>query len=127
MTDADLNLALRLMRPWLRAVGAPLGPRVRATRAETRRLDIGDGFCCPLPNGGHLLLVDSHLRGASALSCLLHEAVHAAVGWEHGHRGRFLEVAHALGMDRGTPADSNPGPALTRRLRTLARLVREKE
>lgn len=41
---------------------------------------------------------------------LCHEMIHAAVGFECGHKGEFLKMALAMGLQRPV-THSNPGPA----------------
>lgn len=121
MTDAKLNAALRRMRPWLRGVGLTLPRGTRAIRADIQDIHEADGWATPLPSGAYLLCVDLRQRRASALFTLLHEAVHACVGWEEGHRGSWLEAAHALGFVGSAPTELKPNRRLLRALRELER------
>jgi len=52
------------------------------------------------------------------LDVLLHELVHAAVGVECGHRGRFVAVARACGL-KGKPTATVAGERLRPRLNAL--------
>lgn len=53
------------------------------------------------------------------LDVLLHEMIHAAVGTQHGHRGRFVTVARACGLV-GKPTATVAGEDLARRLNTVS-------
>lgn len=52
------------------------------------------------------------------LDVLLHELIHAAVGVEHGHRGRFVTAARACGLE-GRPTATVAGRELRVRLNTI--------
>lgn len=43
-------------------------------------------------------------------NCLAHELIHTAVGFDQGHKGKFAEVALAIGLERPMTA-TTPGPA----------------
>jgi len=49
---------------------------------------------------------------------LMHEIIHAIVGTHEGHKGPFVTLARAVGLE-GKPTATNPGKALTRRLNAL--------
>ena len=51
-------------------------------------------------------------------SVTIHELVHATVGLDCGHRGRFATVARGLGLE-GPLRATVPGEALTRRLAAI--------
>ena len=49
---------------------------------------------------------------------LIHEMIHAIVGTQEGHKGRFLRLARAVGL-KGKPTATIPGESLVRRLNAL--------
>lgn len=51
---------------------------------------------------------------------LVHEMCHAAVGSGHGHKGPFVKLARALGLE-GKPTATHAGPELAKRLNALYR------
>ena len=53
------------------------------------------------------------------LDVVLHELVHAAVGSECGHRGRFVTVVRSCGLV-GKPTATTAGPELKHRLNDLS-------
>jgi hypothetical protein len=53
------------------------------------------------------------------LDVLLHELVHASVGCECGHRGKFVTVAQACGLV-GKPTATCAGPGLRQRLNAVS-------
>jgi hypothetical protein len=59
---------------------------------------------------------------ARILDVLLHELVHAAVGCEWGHRGKFVTVARTCGLV-GRPTATSAGPQLAPRLYAVAQAL----
>jgi hypothetical protein len=57
-------------------------------------------------------------NGVDVLSVLIHELVHAAVGCEEGHKGRFKTTARSLGLE-GALTATHAGEDLLVRLQAI--------
>lgn len=126
--EAYLEAATDLMRPWFETAGAPLPEVVRvsvgwpsrsATSQSRRRI----GECwspkCAEDSVSQIFISPCLGEVERALDVLVHELVHAAVGLDCGHKGRFRVVATQLGLT-GKMTATVAGPELAGRLHDLA-------
>jgi len=88
--------AIGLLRPVFRNVGAPV-PEAVAVRVSDRLSGDAIGLCSK-QGEAYEVAIHGTLIGKSVLPVLVHELLHAAVGVEEGHRGRFVQVGHKLGL-----------------------------
>lgn len=125
---------------WLIAACRPLGEIVREAGAACPPVAVSIGF--PRGRGGASTKIGQCWAGSVCadgrpaifvspilddpvriLDVLLHELIHAAVGLEHGHRGRFAAVAKACGLI-GKPSATTAGEGLKLRLNAIADALR---
>ena len=121
---------------WLLAACENLRGVIRAAGAECPPVAVSMGFpkgyrgrgralgqCwdgCLASDGRPAIFISPTLAvPVRILDVLLHELVHAAVGSEHGHRGRFVTVARAVGLV-GPPTATTAGADLKERLNAVA-------
>lgn len=121
LTEAGAELAT-----WL--VPSPDMDKVRvscsfpSTKALAKRKRIGEAWCPSVSEDGvcHIFISPVLSESMAVLETLLHELVHAAVGTECGHRGRFIVCAREVGFTK--PWTSTPSsPELRKRLLALAK------
>ena len=122
-----LNEAVQRLAEMFDGIGAPLPRDIRVSvgfpsRAarSSRKRHIGE---CWSPKHSaalrHEIFISPVLgSGLEAAETLVHELVHAAVGVEHGHRGRFAKAARQIGLL--PPMTQTPAsPELKARLNAL--------
>lgn len=131
--EAWLMSAVDEFRPLFKEAGHPLPELVHVSvgfsygaRAESSKVlgstwmraasedDVNHVFISP-----EISDVDETHSGADALETLLHELVHVADDCVSGHRGTFIEIAKAIGLQKPwtyTP----PGPELQAELVAIA-------
>ena len=129
--DEWLAAAVADLRSDFREVGAPLPKKVRVSvgfpstgGTGSRKRTIGqcwDGK--GIKDGITQIYVSPVLDDPiRSLGVLVHELVHAAVGCEHGHKAAYRKVALKVGLE-GKMTETTEGPALTARLKALARKI----
>lgn len=121
---------------WLLKACEHLQPILREAGADCPPVAVSMGF--PRRRGGQSMSIgecwDGHMAAdgrpaifispvltdpVRILDVLLHELVHAAVGCERGHRGKFVTVAQSCGLV-GKPTATTAGPKLQQRLNTVS-------
>jgi hypothetical protein len=106
-------------RPKLRvSVGWPLGRRKKGGKGVHA---IGQCFCkSGSKDGVYEIFISPELdQSARVLDVLLHELIHAYVGVEEGHKGRFKTVAKAVGLE-GQMTATVAGDELARALADIS-------
>jgi len=131
--EAWLESAIDEFRPIFKAAGFPLPDAVHVSvgfsygaRAESSKV-LGSTWMRAASEDGvnHVFIspeisdVDETHCGADALETLLHELVHVADDVRDGHRGRFIEIATAIGLTKPWTY-SPPGPGLQAELVVIA-------
>lgn len=121
-----LKEAAEFMRPWLSAQGAPMPEKFYVTCSWNKGSgDKGIGQCfapeCCDEGVPHMSVCPTQGEPIRVLDILLHEMIHAAVGVEEGHKGRFKTVAKGLGLaGKMTATIAEPGTELYTNLEMLA-------
>ena len=122
--DTDLNAEAVDLAPLFAAIGAPIPAAVRIScgwpGGGSRNSRIGECWSTQSSADGHFELFISPMISESVrvLDVLTHELVHAAVGLECGHKGRFGKVARALGLE-GKLTATVAGAALRAKLEAV--------
>jgi predicted RNA-binding Zn-ribbon protein involved in translation (DUF1610 family) len=126
-----LNEAVNRLAPMFESIGAPLPGDIRVSvgfpsRAARSRRKRHIGECWSPKHSAalrHEIFISPVLGdGLQATETLVHELVHAAVGVEHGHRGRFAKVARQIGLL--PPMTQTPAsPELKARLNALVTTI----
>lgn len=128
-----LNAAVDLMRPLFKENFNPIPKKVRVTcgwpsksalAAKSRRI----GECwSPSASGDKVteMFISPYLHdvanpGLGVLETLVHEAVHAAVGVEHGHKAPFGKMARAIGLE-GKLTSTHAGETLMKQIKAWAK------
>lgn len=123
--EAWLLEALESLRPIVREAGA-IVPSVAVSMGFPRHrgrssVRLGECWDGALASDGRPAIFVSPILDdpVRILDVLLHELIHAAVGSQHGHRGRFVKIARACGLE-GKPSATTAGKRLKARLNALA-------
>lgn len=117
--EAWLNYVAQQMAPMFAALDAPLPATVRIaigfTSTGRRGKAIGECWDNASSADGHFeifirpdLAHAADAMPAQIAAILAHELVHAAVGIEAGHKGRFRKVAKGIGLE-GPMRSTTPG------------------
>ena len=122
-----LQQMIDLLRPDFEKVGKPLPEKIRvscgfpsksALANKARRI----GECWGVESSedkSYQVFISPLLKeGIEVTSTLVHELVHTAVGIECKHRGPFVKVANAIGLE-GKMTETTAGEALIARLKEL--------
>ena len=122
-----LQQMIDLLRPDFEKVGKPLPEKIRvscgfpsksALANKARRI----GECWGVESSedkSYQVFISPLLKeGIEVTSTLVHELVHTAVGIECKHRGPFVKVAKAIGLE-GKMTETTAGEALIARLKEL--------
>lgn len=130
MTREDwLNAAIVLLKDDFKSTSCPasIPDKVRVTcgwpsrsgRAKKKPV-VGEVWPPKCSEDGYTEIFINPTVGDSveALGILVHELIHAAVGCEEGHRGRFRTTAISLGLE-GKMATTTVGETLLVRLREI--------
>jgi hypothetical protein len=87
--------AVEKLRPVFKNVGCPVGAITVSIEANLTKGALGT---CAQTSGGHHISIHSVLIAKTVLPVLVHEMLHAAVGLEEGHRGKFAQVGNQIGL-----------------------------
>ena len=122
-----LQQMIDLLRPDFEQIGSPLPEKIRvscgfpsksALASKGRRI----GECWGVESSedkSYQVFISPLLKeGIEVTSTLVHELVHTAVGIECKHRGPFVKVANAIGLE-GKMTETTAGEALIARLKEL--------
>jgi len=122
-----LQQMIDLLRPDFEKLGKPLPEKIRvscgfpsksALANKARRI----GECWGVESSedkSYQVFISPLLKeGIEVTSTLVHELVHTAVGIECKHRGPFVKVANAIGLE-GKMTETTAGEALIARLKEL--------
>jgi hypothetical protein len=113
-----LSEGIKLLRPVFKKEGHPVPERVRAAvgfpsvRAmSAKRKRIGECWnpSCSADNTHEIIISPVLSDVMDVFETLTHELAHAAVGTEHGHKGPFVKLVRALGLE-GKPTSTVAGP-----------------
>jgi hypothetical protein len=128
-----LAKAITKLRPFFSSKGYNIPERVRvscgwpSTRSlASKKRAIGEAWSSKDSRSKHFeIFVSPYIaKSTTALSVLAHELVHVTVGLECGHKGKFIECAHAVGLD-GPMTATGPSDALMQRLNGLVKTLGE--
>lgn len=102
--EAWLHAASDLLRKHLKKAGGEVPKKIQVGCGWPhggRREVIGQCFTTTWTEDGttHIFISPTQDNAVSVLATLAHELVHAAVGCQEGHRGKFKKVARALGLE----------------------------
>lgn len=122
-----LNKAVDLMRPWFDDIGQPVPEHVLVSFGWAKRgggKAIGWTYRPDVTEDGAstILLSPVHVADdpVTLLGTLLHELVHAADGGVNGHKGAFVKMVRALGLE-GKPTATVVGSELRPKLEAMAK------
>jgi hypothetical protein len=113
--EAWLEYAIVLCREYFAERGYTIPEKVRCTcgwpsrsALATKKRRIGECWSLKSSEDGTIEMFISPLiaQAHDVLPVLVHELVHAVVGVECGHKGRFIECAKAVGLERPWTATS---------------------
>lgn len=123
-----LSECLNRLRPDFERIDFPLPEKIRVSCGwpsksglAAKRRRIGECWSSKCSESEHFeIFISPYLRDVvEVLATLVHEAIHAVVGVEEGHKGRFRECAVAIGLE-GKMTATTAGEALTKRLQEIA-------
>ena len=115
-----------LLMELMEAAGVPVAP-VRVSCGWPVSGGLGDGphvigQCVPqeqCADGVSQIFISPHIaESIQVLGTLLHELIHAGVGWKAGHRRPFSQPARRLGLV-GPPTATTVGPELAKVLQVF--------
>jgi len=118
-----LHAAVDGIRPLFDAVDAPLPDNIRITMSLTKGKRILAVCYSPEASADgstEILIRMDEAEPLTVVDRLTHELVHAAVGCEEGHKGRFKAVALALGLE-GRMKSATAGADLLARLEKIVK------
>lgn len=110
-----LNQMADLMRPRFEELGFPI-PKFRVATGFTSggQRSNAAGECwnahCSEDQAFEIFIAPDRIDPDEVCGILAHELTHAAVGFEHGHKGDFAKVCKSLGLI-GPMTATAPGPA----------------
>lgn len=105
------------LRPYFKDAGYPLPKNVRVTcgfpsqHARSAKIRaIGESWTskCSADKTFEVLVSPIEDRSVEAAAILAHELAHIADDHQHGHRGRFVKIVRAVGLE-GPPRRTYPG------------------
>jgi len=125
--ESWLTEAVNKLRPDFDRLGFPLPGGIRVTcgwpsksALSAKRKRVGECWSPDCSKDGHheIFISPCLADPVEALGVLVHEAVHAAVGVEAGHKGPFRDCAVAIGLE-GKMTSTTVGDALKVRLEEI--------
>jgi hypothetical protein len=123
-----LREAIRRFRPVFKEAGIEIPKGVRITigfgptgaRQENATiLGVTAARVLSSTNVNEIFISPEHAEAPTMLATVIHELIHAVDDCEHGHKGPFVEMAKALGLD-GKMTATVPGEELTKALEIMA-------
>ena len=112
--------AVEKLRPVFKNVGYPVGPITVAVESAMGEGHLGT---CQKTAGGHHITIHNVLIAKTVLPVLVHEMLHAAVGVEEGHRGKFAKVGDQIGLWASSEQHRTKYGACAFRLHNLLRML----
>ena len=112
--------AVDKLRPVFKNVGYPVG---QVTISVESDMGAGSLGTCKKTPVGHHITIHNVLIAKTVLPVLVHEMLHAAVGVEEGHRGKFARVGDQIGLWASKEQHRTKYGACAFRLHNLLRML----